>query len=118
MSLPARPAIALTVARCAPGERRDRSAAPSGLLVGSVPFFERDPSGSPAATHRPAAVPGLPLAQLIELAATGVWVARRDGVLIAIGGRDHWCSHAALTAAATAAGVPVSDIAIRTNPVL
>ncbi len=55
------------------------------------------------------------MGQPIEMAATGLWVVRRGGVLITLGGRDHWDSLDALTAAARAAGVPLSDLPIHTG---
>lgn len=58
---------------------------------------------------------GVTLGQPIEMAMTGLWVVKRGGVLIAIGGRDHWDSLTALEADAKAAGLPLSDVAIRTG---
>lgn len=58
---------------------------------------------------------GYSLGQPIEMAMTGLWVVKRGGFLMALGGRDHWDSLTALEADAKAAGLPLSDIAIHTG---
>ena len=118
MSFSVRPPVVLRAAPCGPSERRDRSTPAFGPQIGNVPSFERDPAAPhPAVGHRPAPAAAQPLGQLIELATTGLWVVRRGGRMIEIAGRDHWCSREALTHAAAGAGIPLSDIAIRTGPI-
>ena len=116
MSFSVRPPPLLSPAPCSPSERRDRSPQSPSATLGHIPFFERDPSLlHPTASHRPAPVAPLPLAQPIEMATTGIWVVKRGGTLIEIGGRDHWCSREALAAAADKAGIPLSDLPIHTG---
>lgn len=125
MPFAARPTPLLSVAPCSPSERRERSPFAARPGLDGVPTFERDAQAHPpGATHRPAPVPPPraseplptePMGQIIEMAATGLWVIKQHGVLIDINGRNHWDSAAAVTAAATAHGVPLSDIVIHTG---
>ncbi len=130
MPFAARPTPLLSAAPCSPSERRERSPLAPRPGLDGVPTFERDAQAHPpGATHRPAPVPPPraseplpteplptePMGQIIEMAATGLWVIKRHGVLIDINGRNHWDSAAAVTAAAKAHGVPLSDIVIHTG---
>lgn len=130
MPFAARPTPLLSAAPCSPSERRERSPLAARPGLDGVPTFERDAQAHPSgATHRPAPVPPPraseprpteplptePMGQIIEMAATGLWVIKRHGVLIDINGRNHWDCAAAVTAAATAHGVPLSDIVIHTG---
>lgn len=69
----------------------------------------------PSESSRNSILGGVSLGQPIEMAMTGLWVVKRGGVLIALGGRDHWDSLTALEADAKAAGLPLSDLAIHTG---
>ncbi|WP_298379430.1 hypothetical protein [Azospirillum sp.] len=125
MPFAARPTPLLSAAPCSPSERRERSPLHARVGLDSVPTFERDAQAHPpGASHRPAPVPPPraaaplstePMGQIIDMAATGLWVVKRRGVLIEIDGCNHWDSLNAATAAAKANGVPLSDIVIRTG---
>jgi hypothetical protein len=120
MPFAARPTPLLSVAPCGPSERRERSPLPARPGLDGVPTFERDAQAHPpGASHRPAPVTSPrssePMGQIIEMATTGLWVIKRRGVLIEINGLNHWDSLAAVTAAAKAHGVPLSDIVIHTG---
>lgn len=120
MPFAARPTPLLSVAPCSPSERRERSPLPARPGLESVPTFERDAQAHPpGASHRPAPVPppSAPMGQIIEMAATGLWVIKRHGVLLDINGCNHWDSPAALAAAAKSHGVPLSDIVIHTGAI-
>ncbi|PWC36461.1 hypothetical protein [Azospirillum sp. TSO35-2] len=74
------------------------------------------PANSPLGDRRAADGPSpLRLGQVIEMATTGVWVVKRDGVLAAIGGRMCWPDRASLEQAAARAGIALSDIAVHTG---
>lgn len=114
----ARPAPLLSAAPCSPSDRRDRSPMVPNALHNRVPVFERndDPSHHPA-TPRPGDLVARTerLAQVVHLAATGVWVIKRNGMLLEIDGRMHWEDQKALALAADRAGVALSSIVVRTG---
>lgn len=116
MPFAARPTPLLSAAPCSPSERRERSPLHAPVGLDRVPTFERDAQAHPpGASHRPAPLSAEPMGQIIDMAATGLWVVKRRGVLIEIDGCNHWSSPSAATAAATAHGVPLSDIVIHTG---
>lgn len=81
-------------------------------------MFERndDPSHHPA-TPRLEDLSAKPerLAQVVHLAATGVWVIKRNGSLLEIDGRMHWEDPESLHDTAARAGVALSSIVVRTG---
>lgn len=115
-----RPASFPSAAPCRPSDRRERSAILPPALHGSVPVFERsDHQTHHPATPRPGDPPAAPvrLAQIVHLAATGIWVIKHNGLLLSIGNRMHWQDLDSLMAAAGGAGVEVSSIIVRTGAV-
>jgi len=49
------------------------------------------------------------------MAFTGLWVIRRNGALVEIGGRLYWSDRASLERAAVQAGVPLSSDVVHTG---
>lgn len=55
------------------------------------------------------------MGRMIEMAFTGLWVIRRKGALVEIGGRLCWPDRGSLGRAAAEAGIPLSDIVVHTG---
>jgi hypothetical protein len=55
------------------------------------------------------------MGRMIEMAFTGLWVIRRQGVLVDIGGRLCWPDRGSLEQAAAGAGIPLSDVVVHTG---
>ncbi|CAO3448484.1 hypothetical protein [Azospirillum argentinense] len=111
-----------------PSDRRERHPLQPVRLHPCAPVFER----SDAATHSavPAAVPaavaqspsqpraasgGEPLARVIHMATTGVWVVKQRGRMLEIAGRMHWNCPRSLASDAERAGVALSDLVMNTG---
>ncbi|MBB3267507.1 hypothetical protein FHW79_005166 [Azospirillum sp. OGB3] len=58
---------------------------------------------------------GKPLARVIHMATTGVWVVKRQGRMLEINGRLHWGCPRSLAADAERAGVALSDLVMNTG---
>ncbi|MFP5516836.1 MAG: hypothetical protein ACLGJC_27615 [Alphaproteobacteria bacterium] len=56
-----------------------------------------------------------PMGRVIEMAFSGLWVIKRQGVLTEVGGRLYWPDRQSLERAAAQAGIPLSDVAIHTG---
>ena len=56
-----------------------------------------------------------PLAQIIHMATTGVWVAKHHGRMVEIDGRCHWSCQRELASDAQRAGVALSDLVVNTG---
>lgn len=97
-------------------DRRERFPVPSTRGYGDVPAFDRtDTAPHPVTQARPQPASGQPLAQVIHMAATGLWVVKRNGRVAEINGNSHWESRNALAVEAERAGVALSDLVIRTG---
>lgn len=110
-----------------PRDRRERHPLQPVSGHPCAPAFER----SDAAIHPavPAAVPavfqstsqprpvsgGEPLARVIHMATTGVWVVKRQGRMLEIEGRMHWSCPRSLASDAERAGVALSDLVMNTG---
>lgn len=98
-----------------PSDRRERH--PLQPVGGHpcAPAFERsDVAVHPAAQARPA-FDGVPLARIIHMATTGVWVVKRHGRMVEINGRTHWSCQRDLASDARSAGVALSDLIMNTG---
>ena len=118
MPFTARPQASAAVSPCRPSDRRERR--PQQVVAGypDIPVFERAESGPhPVTQARPQAPARQTLGQVIHMATTGVWVVKRNGRMAEINGRTHWESQAALAADAGRAGIPLSDLVVRTGAV-
>ncbi len=120
MSLTARPQALATTSPCRPSDRRERHPLPmvgghaDGALFGQL-SGRADAAPHPVTQARPQPAAGQPLAQAVHMAATGVWVVKRNGRVAEINGHVHWDSQATLAADAERAGIALSDIVIRTG---
>ncbi|MCR6630350.1 MAG: hypothetical protein NVV74_10040 [Magnetospirillum sp.] len=110
-----------------PSDRRERHPLQPVRVHPCAPAFER----SDAAIHPavPAAVPAVaqstartrpafdeePLARVIHMATTGVWVVKRQGRMLEIEGRLHWSCPRSLASDAERAGVALSDLVMNTG---
>lgn len=92
-----------------PHERRHRRPEQSVAGHPDIPVYER-PSGTAHGTGRNAA-----MGRVLRMDTTGLWVVWLGGELAEIGGRSYWESLGDLTAAARRAGIPLSDLTIRTG---
>ncbi|TWA62274.1 hypothetical protein FBZ84_11149 [Azospirillum baldaniorum] len=122
-----RPQALATLPASCPSDRRERHPLQPVSAHPCTPAFER----SDAAIHPavPAAVPaaaqpmsplrpgfnGEPLARVIRLATTGVWVVKRHGQMLEIDGRLHWSCPRTLASDAERAGVILSDLVVNTG---
>lgn len=61
------------------------------------------------------AVHHLPMGRIIEMAFSGLWVIKRQGVLAEVGGRLYWPDRQSLERAAVQAGIPLSDVVVHTG---
>ncbi|MBP2295654.1 hypothetical protein [Azospirillum rugosum] len=126
MALTARPQALTPTSPCRPSDRRERHPLPMvgghadaalfGLLPGQL-SGRADTAPHPVTQARPQPTAGHPLAQAVHMAATGVWVVKRNGRVAEINGRTHWESKSSLGADAERAGIALSDIVIRTGAV-
>lgn len=91
--------------------RRPLSTVPGSALPGliDVPSHGRRADPLHAAGH------DRPMARVVHLEATGLWVVRLDGELAEIGGRSYWETLDELEAAARGAGLALSDLIVRTG---
>ncbi|AWB06368.1 hypothetical protein A6A40_14755 [Azospirillum humicireducens] len=55
------------------------------------------------------------MGRIVEMAFTGLWVLKRQGVLAEVGGRLYWPDRPSLEQAAAQAGIPLSDVAVHTG---
>lgn len=125
MSLTARPQALAATSPCRPSDRRERRPLPmmagghaDGALFGQFSgqlSGRADTAPHPVTQARPQPAADQPLAQAVHMAATGVWVVKRNGRVTEINGNVHWDSQAALAADAERAGIALSDIVIRTG---
>ncbi|WP_144428151.1 hypothetical protein [Azospirillum thiophilum] len=70
---------------------------------------DRDPEG-----NRPPSS-GLPMGRIVEMAFSRIWVIKRQGALTEVEGRLYWPDRCSLERAAARAGIPLSDVVIRTG---
>ncbi|MBK3735648.1 hypothetical protein GAY29_21615 [Azospirillum brasilense] len=110
-----------------PSDRRERHPLQLVSAHPCAPAFERsDAAMHPAVSAADAAVghstptarSGFdeePLARVIHMAATGVWVVKRQGRMLEIGGRLHWNCPRSLASDAERAGVALSDLVMNTG---
>ncbi len=56
-----------------------------------------------------------PMGRIIEMAFSGLWVIKRQGVLTEAGGRLYWPNRESLVRAAAQAGIPLSDVVVHTG---
>ncbi|WP_149164461.1 hypothetical protein [Azospirillum brasilense] len=110
-----------------PSDRRERHPLQPVSAYPCAPAFERSdaaihpavPAAVPAAAQpMPPVRPGLngePLARVIHMATTGVWVVKRHGQLLEIEGRLHWNCPRALASDAERVGVALSDLVVNTG---
>ncbi|MBF5093305.1 hypothetical protein F1643_01305 [Azospirillum sp. INR13] len=56
-----------------------------------------------------------PMGRIIEMAFSGLWVIKRQGVLTEAGGRLYWPDRQSLERAASQAGIPLSDVVVHTG---
>lgn len=56
-----------------------------------------------------------PMGRIIEMAFSGLWVIKRQGVLAEVGGRLYWPDRQSLERAAVQAGIPLSDVVVHTG---
>jgi hypothetical protein len=118
MSFTARPQTSAAVSPCRPSDRRERRPLHAVNGYPDIPVFERaDSAPHPVTQARPPAAAGQTLGQVIHMATTGVWVVKRNGRMAEINGRTHWESQEALAADAGRAGIPLSDLVVRTGAV-
>ena len=126
MPLTARPQALAAISPSRPSDRRERHPLPmggghaDGVLFGQFSgqlSGRADAAPHPVTQARPQPAAGQPLAQAIHMAATGVWVVRRNGRVAEINGQFHWDSQSKLAADAERAGIPLSDIVIRTGAI-
>lgn len=104
-----------------PSDRRERHPLQPVSAHPCAPAFER----SDAAIHpvvpavsrstSPVRAGGVPLARVIRLATTGVWVVKRHGRMLEIDGRLHWNCPRTLASDAERAGVVLSDLVVNTG---
>ncbi|CAO3415174.1 hypothetical protein [Azospirillum argentinense] len=104
-----------------PSDRRERHPLQPVSAHPCAPAFER----SDAAIHpavpavgqstSPVRAGGEPLARVIRLATTGVWVVKRHGRMLEIDGRLHWNCPRTLASDAERAGVVLSDLVVNTG---
>ncbi|WP_448205253.1 hypothetical protein [Azospirillum sp. sgz302134] len=116
MTLTARPQARPATSPCRPSDRRERR--PMHPVSGhpDIPVFLRaDAAPHPVTQARPAVPASQPLAQVIHMAATGVWVVKRNGRMTEINGRSYWSSRRDLTEDAARAGVGLSDLVVNTG---
>lgn len=122
----ARPQALAAISPGRPGDRRERHPLPKagghadGVLFGQLSgqlSGRADAAPHPVTQARPRPAADQPLAQAIHMAATGVWVVRRNGRVAEINGHFHWDSQATLAADAARAGIALSDIVIRTGSI-
>ncbi|QCO15341.1 hypothetical protein D3869_08960 [Azospirillum brasilense] len=74
------------------------------------------PAAVPASVPRiRAGLDGQPLARVIHMATTGVWVVKRHGRMLEIDGRLHWNCPRTLASDAERAGVVLSDLVVNTG---
>ncbi|WP_172428760.1 hypothetical protein [Azospirillum brasilense] len=110
-----------------PSDRRERHPLQPVSAHPCAPAFERSDAASHPAV--PPAVPsagqstsqtrpdfdGEPLARVIHMATTGVWVMKRHGRMLEIDGRLHWSCPRALASDAERAGIALSDLVMNTG---
>lgn len=56
-----------------------------------------------------------PMGRIIEMAFSGLWAIKRQGVLAEVGGRLYWPDRQSLEQAAAQAGIPLSDVVVHTG---
>ncbi|CAO3407880.1 hypothetical protein [Azospirillum largimobile] len=56
-----------------------------------------------------------PMGRIIEMAFSGLWAIKRQGVLAEVGGRLYWPDRQSLERAAAQAGIPLSDVVVHTG---
>ncbi len=56
-----------------------------------------------------------PMGRIIEMAFSGLWVIKRQGVLTEVGGRLYWPDRQSLERAAVQGGIPLSDVVVHTG---
>ncbi|KAA0580461.1 hypothetical protein FZ983_12855 [Azospirillum sp. B21] len=69
----------------------------------------RPPDRNQSSTH------SSPMGRIIEMAFSGLWVIKRQGVLTEAGGRLYWPDRQSLERAASQAGIPLSDVVVHTG---
>ncbi|CAO3372374.1 hypothetical protein [Azospirillum argentinense] len=106
-----------------PSDRRERHPLQPVRAHPCAPAFERSDAGSrpalpvvvqPTPPIRPG-FDGEPLARVIHMATTGVWVVKRQGRMLEINGRLHWSCPRSLASDAERAGVALSDLVMNTG---
>lgn len=116
MLLTARPQAFAASSPCRPSDRRERRPLQAvGGHPDSPVFARADGAPHPVTQARPPVASGQPLGQVIHMAATGVWVVKRNGRVAEINGRSHWESQRTLAADAERAGIALSNLVIRTG---
>lgn len=118
-----RPQALATLPASRPSDRRERHPLQPVNAHPCAPAFERSDAAIhptvPAAAQLVSPVhPGFsgePLARVIRLATTGVWVVKRHGRMLEIDGRLHWNCPRRLASDAERAGVALSDLVVNTG---
>lgn len=76
---------------------------------------DRDLNRAPASSV-PSGQPSTPpMGRIIEMAFSGLWTIKRQGVLAEVGGRLYWPDRQSLERAAAQAGIPLSDVVVHTG---
>lgn len=97
---------------CAPAfERSDAAMHPAVLAAGPA----AGPAVGQSMPKSRSGFDGEPLARVIHMATTGVWVVKRQGRMLEINGRLHWGCPRSLAADAERAGVALSDLVMNTG---
>ncbi|WP_454020097.1 hypothetical protein [Azospirillum sp. Marseille-Q6669] len=118
-----RPQALATLPASGPSDRRERHPLQPVSAHPCAPAYERSDAAIhpavPAAAQPTSPVhPGFsgePLARVIRLATTGVWVVKRHGRMLEIDGRLHWNCPRTLASDAERAGVALSDLVVNTG---
>ncbi|MDQ2103286.1 hypothetical protein [Azospirillum isscasi] len=116
---PSRPqALAVTPAS-RPSDRRERHPLQPVNGLPGAPAFERSDAATHPTAHSASQIRAVsdpePLARVIHMATTGVWVVKRHGRMVEIGGRYHWDCQRELASDARRAGVALSDLVVNTG---